>query len=347
LAPYAARAKANPNGGIDLSQGTPVDATPEFIQKALIESANSPSYPVTIGTPELRQAIKDWASNQLGATGDFDFLPTIGSKELVAWLPSILQKKNIIYPKIAYPTYLVGAMIHGAKATEVEIDARTWPKSDLAWINSPSNPTGRIHSESELMNCIEYARSNNSLLVSDECYLNFPSGDLKPVSILKLAKGNNKNLLAVHSLSKRSNLAGYRAALIVGDPEIISEIREVRKHAGMMVPLPVQRAMTAALKDETHVQAQAARYAERRKSLVPALSAAGFKVEFSDAGLYIWCTRGESDWDSVSWLADLGIIATPGHFYGPEGAKHIRIALTATDEQIADAAARILISLKK
>lgn len=347
MAPYAARAKANPNGGIDLSQGTPVDATPEFIQKALIESANSPSYPVTIGTPELRQAIKDWASNQLGATGDFDFLPTIGSKELVAWLPSILQKKNIIYPKIAYPTYLVGAMIHGAKATEVEIDARTWPKSDLAWINSPSNPTGRIHSESELMNCIEYARSNNSLLVSDECYLNFPSGDLKPVSILKLAKGNNKNLLAVHSLSKRSNLAGYRAALIVGDPEIISEIREVRKHAGMMVPLPVQRAMTAALKDETHVQAQAARYAERRKSLVPALSAAGFKVEFSDAGLYIWCTRGESDWDSVSWLADLGIIATPGHFYGPEGAKHIRIALTATDEQIADAAARILISLKK
>jgi len=127
LAPYAARAKANPNGAIDLSQGTPVDATPEFIQRALIESANSPSYPVTIGTPELREAIRNWAQSQLGATGDFDFLPTIGSKELVAWLPSILQKKKILYPKIAYPTYLVGAMIHGSTATEVEIDTKTWP----------------------------------------------------------------------------------------------------------------------------------------------------------------------------------------------------------------------------
>jgi len=347
LAPYAARAKANPNGAIDLSQGTPVDATPEFIQRALIESANSPSYPVTIGTPELREAIRNWAQSQLGATGDFDFLPTIGSKELVAWLPSILQKKKILYPKIAYPTYLVGAMIHGSTATEVEIDTKTWPASEMAWINSPSNPTGRIHSEAELLSCIEYARTTGSLLVSDECYLNFPAGDKKPVSILKLANGNNKNLLAVHSLSKRSNLAGYRAALIVGDPEIISEIREVRKHAGMMVPLPVQRAMTEALKDESHVQEQAARYAARRKVLAPALLAAGFKIEFSDAGLYIWCTRDESDWESVSWLADLGIIATPGHFYGPDGAKHIRIALTATDNQIADAAGRILTAIQK
>ncbi len=236
-------------------------------------------------------------------------------------------------------------MIHGSKATEVEIDAATWPDSDMAWINSPSNPTGRIHSEAELISCIKYAREKNSLLVSDECYINFPAGDMKPLSILKLAAGNNKNLLAVHSLSKRSNLAGYRAALIVGDTQVIAEIREVRKHAGMMVPLPVQRAMTVALKDEKHVQEQAERYRNRRKQLVPALESAGFKVDYSDAGLYIWCTRNEKDWDSVSWLADLGIVATPGSFYGPDGAKHIRIALTATDLQISDAAARILSAL--
>ncbi len=149
----------------------------------------------------------------------------------------------------------------------------------------------------------------------------------------------------MHSLSKRSNLAGYRAALIVGDTQVIAEIREVRKHAGMMVPLPVQRAMTVALKDENHVQEQAERYRNRRKQLVPALESAGFKVDYSDAGLYIWCTRNEKDWDSVSWLADLGIVATPGSFYGPDGAKHIRIALTATDLQISDAAARILSAL--
>ncbi len=143
-------------------------------------------------------------------------------------------------------------------------------------------------------------------------------------------------------MSKRSNLAGYRAGLIVGDPEVISQIREVRKHAGMLVPLPIQRAMTAALGDEVHVTEQAERYAKRRNLLSSALIKAGFKIDFSVAGLYIWCTRGEDSWESVSWLADLGILATPGIFYGQAGSQHIRIAMTATDSQIADAADRIL-----
>lgn len=286
--------------------------------------------------------MRNWAIKTLGASGEFDVLPTIGSKELVAWLPSILRAKTVLYPKVAYPTYLVGAMIHGSEAIAVDIDASTWPKSDLAWINSPSNPTGRVHSESELAAAISYARANNSLVVSDECYISFPASGPAPVSILKLAAGNNKNLIAVHSMSKRSNLAGYRAGLIVGDPEVISQIREVRKHAGMLVPLPIQRAMTAALGDEVHVTEQAERYAKRRNSLSSALIKAGFKIDFSVAGLYIWCTRGEDSWESVSWLADLGILATPGIFYGQAGSQHIRIAMTATDSQIADAADRIL-----
>ena len=345
MAPYGARAREHAGGIIDLSQGTPVDATPEFIQQELKSAANSPSYPVTIGTPELRSAMRNWATGVLGATGEFDVLPTIGSKEFVAWLPAILEAKTVLYPKVAYPTYLVGSMINKSENIAVEIDATTWPKSDLAWINSPSNPTGRVHSESELEAVIAYARTNNSVVASDECYISFPATGPTPVSILKLANGNNKNLLAVHSMSKRSNLAGYRAGLIVGDPDLIAEIREVRKHAGMMLPLPIQRAMTAALGDEVHVAEQAKRYAARREILSVALKAAGFKIDFSSAGLYIWCTRDEDSWDSISWLADIGILATPGIFYGQAGAKHIRIAMTATDSQINEAASRIMSNL--
>ena len=345
MAPFGARAREHTGGIIDLSQGTPVDATPEFIQQELKSAANSPSYPLTIGTPELRSAMRNWATSVLGASGEFDVLPTIGSKELVAWLPTILQAKTVLYPRVAYPTYLVGSMIHQSTNIAVDIDAKAWPKSDLAWINSPSNPTGRVHSASELEAVIAYARANNSTVASDECYINFPATGPKPISILKVAAGNNKNLLAVHSMSKRSNLAGYRAGLIVGDPDLIAQIREVRKHAGMLTPLPIQRAMTAALGDEEHVAIQAALYANRREVLSSALIAAGFQIDFSNAGLYIWCTRNEDCWNSVSWLADIGILATPGIFYGEAGAQHIRIAMTATDTQIAEAAARIMKSL--
>ena len=286
--------------------------------------------------------MRAWAVSILGVTGEFDVLPTVGSKELVALLPTLLDAQSVLYPKIAYPTYLVGAMIAKAQPQEVDIDATQWPAANLAWVNSPSNPTGRIHSESELKAVIEFSRRTKTVIASDECYLGFPAGAITPISILKVAAGDNTNLLAVHSLSKRSNLAGYRAALIIGDPALIATIREVRKHAGLMVPLPVQRAMTVALTDEVHAAEQAARYRNRRSVLQPALEAAGFKVEFTDAGLYIWCSRGEQDWDSVSWLAGLGIIATPGHFYGPAGDHHIRVALTATDADIASAAARIM-----
>jgi aspartate/methionine/tyrosine aminotransferase len=159
---------------------------------------------------------------------------------------------------------------------------------------------------------------------------------------LQVAKGDNKNLLAVHSLSKRSNLAGYRAGMIIGDPLLIAKIREIRKHAGLLVPAPVQAAMVAALADEVHVHEQAQRYAKRREILRPALTSLGFSIEQSEAGLYIWCTRNERDFDSVSFLADLGILVTPGSFYGEAGATYVRIALTATDAQINAAAARIL-----
>ena len=340
LAPFGQIARAHPNGIIDLSVGTPVDSTPEFIQAVLRDSSNSPSYPVTAGTPDLRDAIRDWAHSRLGATGDFDVLPLIGSKELVAWLPTIVEAKKVLIPEIAYPTYHVGALIAQAQSIPVEIDASQWPHADLAWINSPSNPTGRVHSDQELKSAIEWSRANNSILISDECYLEFDH-TAQPTSVMAHTGGDNKNILALHSLSKRSSMAGYRAAFMLGDSALIAKIRELRKHAGMMVALPVQKAMTVALKDDKHVAEQRSRYNARRDALWPALEACGFRVEFSNSGLYIWCTRDEDAWVSVEWLAKRGILATPGSFYGDKGKNHIRIAMTVTDAQIADAVNRL------
>ena len=340
LAPYGDKARAHPGGIIDLSVGTPVDPTPEFIQAALREASNSPSYPLTAGTPELRSAITTWAKSRLGATGDFDVLPVIGSKELVAWLPTILESKKVLIPEIAYPTYHVGALIAEAESVPVEIDAKSWPSADLAWMNSPSNPTGRVHSVEEIKECISWSRANNSVLISDECYFEFDHTAVS-TSVMALTAGDNTNILALHSLSKRSSMAGYRAAFMVGDSSLIAKIRELRKHAGMMVSLPIQKAMTVALKDDSHVAEQRGRYNTRRETLRPALEACGFRIEFSNAGLYIWCTRDEDAWISVDWLAQRGILATPGSFYGDKGKNHIRIALTATDAAIDQAATRL------
>lgn len=340
LAPYGQRARQHSSGIIDLSVGTPVDPTPQIIQKALRESSNAPGYPVTVGTQQLRSAIREWATRHLGATGEFDVLPLIGSKELVAWLPTFLHARRVLYPEIAYPTYSVGAVLASATGTPVPIDPSTWPETDLVWINSPSNPTGRVHTANELQAVIDWSRSNNSVVASDECYIDFGHGS-KPSSILMYTEGDNKNILAVHSLSKRSSMAGYRAGFLIGDPELISRIREIRKHSGMIVPLPIQNAMVVALGDELHVAKQRELYNARRERLKPALERVGFRIEETKAGLYIWCTRDEADWDSIAWLAELGILATPGHFYGEKGARHIRIALTATDAHIDEAVRRL------
>lgn len=336
------KAKSHPRGAIDLSQGTPVDPTPDFIQRALQEASNAPGYPVTTGSPELRAAITTYCRDVLGAVGDFDVLPVIGSKEFVAWLPFMLRSKKVLIPEIAYPTYRVGAIIAGAEIEEVGIDATQWKSrpGDLIWVNTPSNPTGRVHSVDEITAALAH-RSSGAIVAVDECYFSF--GDSKkPVSTLYVAGGDNKNLLSVHSLSKRSNLAGYRGAFVAGDPILISRLLELRKHAGMMVPAPMQHAVAVALGDEAHVVQQAKVYAQRRKRLAPALAKTGFSIDLSEAGLYIWCSNGGEDWSQVSWFAERGIIVTPGNFYGKGGARHIRIALTATDAKIDEAIARIL-----
>ncbi|MBP2340896.1 succinyldiaminopimelate transaminase [Saccharothrix coeruleofusca] len=347
MADHAAKARTHPGGVVDLSVGTPVDPVPRVIREALASVADQPGYPTTHGTPELRAAAVGALRRRHGLPElDPDaVLPTIGSKELVAWLPALLglgPGDVVAIPELAYPTYEVGARLAGATPVRLA-DGEAPPEGTrLVWLNSPSNPTGRVLSAERMAEAVAAARAVGAVVASDECYLALPwSAD--PVSVLDPAVrgGGLDGVLAVHSLSKTSSLAGYRAGFVTGDPVLVKNLLEVRKHAGMIVPRPVQAAMTAALEDDEHVTAQRDRYRARREALLPALRAAGFAVDHSEAGLYLWSTRGEDAWETVGWLAERGILAAPGTFYGPAGGRHVRVALTATDERIAAAVERL------
>ncbi|BCJ72413.1 aminotransferase [Catellatospora sp. IY07-71] len=327
---------------MDLSIGTPVDPVPAVVRKALAEASDWPGYPLTAGTAELRQEITAWTARNCAAPAGFGVLPTIGSKELVAWLPSLLgvgPGDTVVIPEVCYPTYEVGVRLAGATVVRADSPPEG-VRPALIWINSPGNPTGRVAAEAELRGWIAYARATGAVLVSDECYLTLP-WTAQPLSVLSVCDGDLTGLLAVHSLSKRSNLAGYRAGFVAGDPELVGELLAVRKHAGMIVPGPVQAAMIAALADESHVDEQRARYAARRELLSGALRAAGFTIDHSQAGLYLWSTRGEDCWQTVDALAELGVLVAPGAIYGPGGAQHVRVALTATDERVRTAVTRL------
>jgi hypothetical protein len=353
LTDYAARARAHADGIVDLSVGTPVDPTPEVVQQALRDAADSPGYPMTIGLPETRQACLDWLSRRHGVTGlGLDqVLPVIGSKELIGALPLHLglgAGDLIVYPELAYPTYEVGAALAGARAVATDSLTSLGPETPrLLWLNSPSNPTGRELPVDHLKKVVDWCRERGVILVSDECYLEC-AWEAEPVSVLHpdVCGGSAEGILSVHSLSKRSNLAGYRCAFVAGDPALIGELLAVRKNLGLMMPGPQQRAMAAALDDDEHVAAQHATYAARRAVLRTALEGAGFRIDHSEASLYLWARRqtegaDEDCWDTVSWLADRGILVAPGAFYGPAGGRHVRVAFTATDERVEAAAARL------
>lgn len=347
LAPYGERARAHPGGLVDLSIGTPVDPTPAVVQDALRAAADAPGYPLTIGTPALRAALVDWTGRRLGAAvSPAEVVPSVGSKELVALLPSLLGLEpgtEVLIPALAYPTYDAGARLAGCVPVPVEDPTAADPsRVGLVWVNSPSNPTGEVWSAARLRETVEWARSHGVLVASDECYLEL-GWTSEPVSVLDpgVSGGSTEGLLAVHSLSKRSNLAGYRAGFAVGDPLAVGAVVEARKHLGLLVPAPVQAALVAALADDAHVAEQRARYAARRATLLPAVEAAGFTVSHSEAGLYLWCTRGEDCWSTIDALASIGVLAAPGEFYGQAGAAHVRFALTASDERIAAAAERL------
>lgn len=276
-------------------------------------------------------------------------LPTIGSKELIASLPSLLglgAGDLVVFPEQAYPTYEVGAVLAGTRVLAADSLTAVGPERPaLLYLNSPSNPTGRILGIDHLRKVVEWCRARSTLLVSDECYIEMAWGDERPLSVLHpdVCGGTTDGILVVHSLSKRSNLAGYRCAFVAGDPAVVGELLAVRKNLGMMMPGPQQRAMIAALDDDAHVEEQRERYAARRAILRAALEGAGFRIDHSEGSLYLWATRGEDCWETVAWLAERGILVAPGAFYGAAGRQHVRVAFTATDERVAAAASRLAV----
>ena len=360
LVPFREIAARHEGGAVDLSIGTPVDPSPDVVQAALRAAADAPGYPTAHGAIALREAVVEWFARRRGVDGldPAAVLPTVGSKEFVALAPALLGIGDgdvVVHPTVAYPTYDVGARLAGATPMPADNpdDWRDVPGVKLIWVNSPSNPTGAVATREQLARIVAAARDIGAVVFSDECYaeLTWEDGDAgtntagtnTAPSILDPAvcDGSTEGVVAVYSLSKQSNLAGYRAAFAAGDAGVIARLLEVRKHAGFMVPAPVQAAMTAALADDDHVAVQRQRYAARRAALASGLTAAGLRIDDSQAGLYLWTTRDEDCWDTISWLARLGIVAAPGAFYGEAGRRHVRIALTATDERVAEAALRL------
>lgn len=333
---------------IDLSVGTPVDPVAPIIRDALCGAAAAPGYPPTAGIPELRTSIVTALQRRYGVGGVVEqaTLPVIGSKEFIAWLPTVLglgSDDAVVVPQLAYPTYAVGAQLVGARVVAADdVDQLGSLRPAVVYVNSPSNPTGKVLNSDQLRSVVRWARERDALVVSDECYVGL-GWQQEPISVLHsvVSEGDHTGLLAVHSLSKSSSLAGYRAGFIAGDADLIAAILAVRKHAGMMMPAPVQAAMVAALNDDVHQREQRDRYARRYQWLRQGLQAAGFVIEHSEAGLYVWATRGESGRDTVAWLAHRGILVAPGDFYGPGGAEFVRVAVTASDEQIHTAVQRL------
>jgi succinyldiaminopimelate transaminase len=353
LLPYREQAAAHPDGIVDLAIGSPVDPTPQTVQDALVASGDAPGYPQTVGSVELRQAIVDRYARRHGVTVDLaNVMPTIGSKEFIALMPTLLglgRGDVVVQPTLAYPTYAVGAAAVGATVLATD-DPDDWPDTTrLVWLNSPGNPDGRVWDVEHLRRAVRRARDLGAVIASDECYteLNW-AGDGPTTTILdpRVIGDSRRLTLSVGSLSKSSNLAGYRAGYAAGCSDLVGELIQARKHLGLLTPAPVQAAMVAALNDDDAVDAQRERYRARRARLLPALEGAGFRIDESAAGLYLWASRGEDAWATVAALAGHGILVTPGTFYGEAGAAHVRVSLTATDERI-EAAARRLEQLSK
>ena len=354
ISEYADRARAYPGGFVDLSVGSPVDPTPEFVREALAAATDAHSYPQTAGSVPLREAIVAWYARRRGVELTVaNVMPTIGSKEFVSLLPLFLGLGSgdvVVQPTLAYPTYAIGAALVGATVLSSD-DPAEWPaETRLVWLNSPSNPDGRVLTGEFLRTAVARARELGAVIVNDECYaeLTWPAeGETSfpapaPSILEKAIIGDSRDhVLSVYSLSKQSNLAGYRAGFVAGCSDLIAEILGVRKHIGLMPPAPVQAAMVATLADDAHVAKQRAVYFERRRRLSTALVSAGFRIDDSRAGLYLWATRGEDSIETISWLADCGILGAPGSFYGDDPAIHVRLALTATDADIALASDRL------
>ncbi len=363
-------AASYPEGIVDLSVGTPVDPTPEVAKRALAEATEAPGYPLVEGTSQVKEAIHQWmARRQMIELPDVGVIPTIGSKEAIAWTPTLLgmgSKDAVYFPECAYPTYDVSARICGARPVPVNPrDVSTWPEPEngvvFVWLNSPSNPTGHVLSVQEMRSVVEWARARGAVVASDECYAELPWAEeyvrsgIPSIMWPEVCAGSFANLLLVYSLSKQSNLAGYREGILAGDPNLVAAIVEGRKHCGFMTPTPVQAVLAEVLLDTDHVEQQRVVYLRRREQLLAAVRAAGLVDDpLTRAGLYLWLKAsvelesqlhdlpGENRGRQlVYWLAQRGILVAPGDFYGSGCTDFVRMGLTASDGKIAQAVSRL------
>jgi len=339
---------------IDLSVGAPVDPPPAAVVKALGSSDAERSYPPSIGTPALRAAAAEWLEGQFGATvAPAAIGATIGLKEFVAGLPQWLrlrdpQRDTILYPAISYPSYAMGAELAALRAVAVPMDDRGRLMLDAIddddrrralclWVNSPGNPTGGVD---DLLAIAEWGRRHNVLVFSDECYIEFtwhgPGRTILEAGV--------EGVVAVHSLSKRSNLAGLRVGFYAGDPELVTWLQECRKHAGFMAPGPTQAAAVVALGDQVHVDLQRDLYRHRLTKMAELLAAMGLDAPLPAGAFYLWVPAPGADaWALVERFAtDLGVIISPGEFYGAAGAGHVRLAMVCTAADIEEVERRSL-----
>ncbi|MEI8336935.1 MAG: succinyldiaminopimelate transaminase [Actinomycetes bacterium] len=344
-------ADALPGGMVDCSVGNPVDPVPEVALEALAAAAAlGNTYPPTIGSPDLRGAASRWLLRRGGVDLDptSEIIACIGTKELVASLPHYLalrdpSRDTILYPAVAYPTYEMGATLAGLRSVPVSlhanwhidldsISAQDASRALVLWLNYPGNPTSTVAGAAEMARIVEWGRENGVLIASDECYYEFSGQEAAATA---LGTGN-EGVIAVHSVSKRSNLAGFRAGFIAGDKEIVKYLGEVRKHAGLMVPGPVQAAAAAVLDDDEHVDIQRARYSERRALMLDGLARHGLSHEGGSALFYLWLRSndGVDGWTAAARLAESGFIVAPGDLYGAAGVEHVRLALTQPNERL-------------
>ena len=345
-------ASRHEGGPIDCSIGTPVDAPPDFVVAALGRATGARGYPPSAGTPEFRESAAQWLKRRLSVdVAASQLAACVGTKEFVASLAQYLHlrrrdRDTVLYPAISYPTYAMGATLAGLRAVPVPmtrgvLDLESLDHADvsralLLWSNSPSNPTGYLD---DLAKVAQWGRDHDVLVASDECYADFTwSGP--PRSILEYG---TDNVLAVHSISKRSNLAGVRAGFYAGDPEVVAYLRLVRQHAGLMVAAPVQAAVSLAYDDDQHVQVQREVYWRRMQILGNALREVGITCPEPEGSFYLWCSRESMDgWQLASWLAETaGLIVSPGELYGPSASAYVRIAVVQPDTAIELAASRV------
>lgn len=349
-------AAAVSGGMVDASIGTPVDPMPDVALRALADAAPSATgYPATIGSLAYRDAAAGWVARRFGVDVSADaVIACIGTKEVVASLPRMLSLRDpsrdtVLYPGVSYPTYAMGAELAGLRAVPIPVDREWRPdlsavdpddaaRALLVWLNDPANPTGVTATPDAMRAAVTWGREHGAIVASDECYAEFTydasGAPAPPVTALQVT---TDGVLAVHSLSKRSNMAGLRAGFVAGDLGLVGYLGEVRKHAGLMVPAPVQAAAAAALGDDAHVDTQRARYAQRRAQLLPALESWGVVHDGGPSAFYLWlrAARGEEDgWSIAARLAATGLLVAPGSLYGAAGDRHVRVALSITDEHV-------------